>query len=64
VQWFCYPIGRFDDQTVALVRRAGYVLAVTTQAGTLQRASDPLRLSRVRVSNTTGVAGLANALGA
>lgn len=64
VQWFCYPVGRFDDRTVALVRRAGYVLAVTTRPGVTQRASDPLRLERVRISDDTDVRDLARALAA
>jgi peptidoglycan/xylan/chitin deacetylase (PgdA/CDA1 family) len=63
VQWFCYPAGRVSPEAVELVREAGYVLAVTTEQGTLQSASDPLRLTRVRVANDTGVSGLAAALG-
>ena len=62
VQWFCYPAGRVDAKSVEWVRRAGYVLATTTESGDVLSASDPLRLPRVRVSNSTGVRGLAAAL--
>lgn len=62
VQWFCYPAGAVDQNAVDWVAKAGYVLATTTQSGDVQRAADPLRLSRIRVSNTTGVRGLAAAL--
>jgi peptidoglycan/xylan/chitin deacetylase (PgdA/CDA1 family) len=59
VQWFSYPAGAFDARSVALVRRAGYVLAVTTRPGSLQEARHPLELHRYEVLDSTGVAGLA-----
>jgi peptidoglycan/xylan/chitin deacetylase (PgdA/CDA1 family) len=59
VQWFAYPAGREDARVVQLVREAGYVLAVTTQPGTTQRADAPLELHRYEVLDSTGVAGLA-----
>jgi peptidoglycan/xylan/chitin deacetylase (PgdA/CDA1 family) len=59
VQWFAYPAGRFDDRTEALVRQAGYVLAVTTEPGSAQSARAPFALHRYEVLDTTGVAGLA-----
>jgi peptidoglycan/xylan/chitin deacetylase (PgdA/CDA1 family) len=64
VQWFAYPAGRFDPRTEALVRQAGYVLAVTTQPGSLQDARAPFALHRYEVLDTTGVGGLASFLGA
>jgi peptidoglycan/xylan/chitin deacetylase (PgdA/CDA1 family) len=64
VQWFSYPAGRFDDRTEALVRQAGYVLAVTTEAGSDQDAQAPLALHRYEIQDTTGVRGLAALLGA
>jgi len=44
------------------VRRAGYVLAVTTQPGATQSASQPLLLHRYEILDTTGVRGLAGIL--
>ncbi len=62
VQWFCYPAGSVDQKSVDAVHKAGYVLATTTKSGDTLSAQDPLRLERIRVSNTTGVRGLAAAL--
>ena len=62
VQWFCYPAGSVDAASVALVKEAGYVLATTTESGDVHSAANPLQLSRVRISNSTGVRGLADAL--
>jgi peptidoglycan/xylan/chitin deacetylase (PgdA/CDA1 family) len=59
VQWFAYPAGAEDARVVALVRQAGYVLAVTTRPGTSQDASNPLELHRYEVLDSTGVTGLA-----
>lgn len=64
VQWFAYPFGAYDHRTERLVRRAGYALAVTTEYGVVQSASRPLALRRLRVLDSTGVAGLAAMLGA
>ena len=62
IQWLAYPYGRVDPQVEQLAQRAGYVLAVTTQGGTLQHADAPLLLDREEVSGTMGVAGLARLL--
>jgi peptidoglycan/xylan/chitin deacetylase (PgdA/CDA1 family) len=64
VQWLAYPFGAYDGRTERLVRRAGYVLAVTTQYGVVQPARRPLALGRLRVLDSTGVAGLVAMLGA
>lgn len=62
VQWFCYPAGSVDAKSVEAVKKAGYVLATTTKSGDTLSAQDPLQLERIRISNTTGVRGLAAAL--
>jgi peptidoglycan/xylan/chitin deacetylase (PgdA/CDA1 family) len=63
VPWLAYPIGAFDSRIERLARRAGYVLAVTTQHGTRQSAQRPLALPRLRILDSTGVRGLAQMLG-
>jgi peptidoglycan/xylan/chitin deacetylase (PgdA/CDA1 family) len=63
VQFFAYPAGRFDAQVLLLVRKAGYVLAVTTAPGEVQRADQPFLLHRYEVLATTGVDGLRALLG-
>jgi len=62
VQWLCYPAGRYNASVEDLARRAGYALAVTTEPGSVHDRSRPFAISRVRVSNTTGVGGLRAAL--
>src|SRR5512134_1655732 len=63
VPWLAYPIGAYDSRIERLARRAGYVLAVTTEWGTRQSAQRPLALSRLRILDSTGVRGLAAMLG-
>jgi peptidoglycan/xylan/chitin deacetylase (PgdA/CDA1 family) len=63
VQWLAYPFGRYDGRVEQLARRAGYVLATTTQPGVRQSARAPLALRRLRVLDSTGVTGLAAMLG-
>ena len=63
VQWFAYPFGSVDPTVERLVRRAGYVLAVTTAPGAEQSAREPFLLHRDEILDTTGVAGLAALLG-
>ena len=62
VPWLAYPYGSYDAQVEYLAKKAGYVLAVTTDWGALQSAERPLALERLRVSDTTGVSGLASML--
>jgi peptidoglycan/xylan/chitin deacetylase (PgdA/CDA1 family) len=59
VQWIAYPYGAYDARIERLTRRAGYVLAVTTEHGVVQSAGRPLALRRLRVLDSSGVAGLA-----
>jgi peptidoglycan/xylan/chitin deacetylase (PgdA/CDA1 family) len=56
VPWFAYPAGRFDRSVAAAVGRAGYLLAVTTQPGSVQ--SNRLELHRYEVLSSTGGNGL------
>ena len=58
-----FPFGRYDGRVEQLARRAGYVLATTTQPGVRQSARAPLALRRLRVLDSTGVTGLAAMLG-
>jgi hypothetical protein len=57
------PFGAHDRRVVSAVRRAGYLLAVTTIGGTRQSAAAPLELRRLSIVDSTGVAGLAAMLG-
>jgi peptidoglycan/xylan/chitin deacetylase (PgdA/CDA1 family) len=59
VEWFSYPAGAEDPAVVQLVRRAGYLLAVTTQPGSTQSAREPFLLHRDEIVRSDGVAGFA-----
>lgn len=63
VLFFAYPGGRADAAVVALVRRAGYELALTTRHGALQSSSQPLLLHRDGIYDWTGLNGLKGLLG-
>jgi len=63
VKWLAYPYGAYDSRIERLARRAGYVLAVTTEHGVVQSARRPLALRRLRMLDSTGVRGLAAMLG-
>lgn len=58
VPWLAYPFGDYDARVERIARRAGYLLAVTTEQGVVQSAARPLALRRLRVSDSTGVRGL------
>ena len=64
VPWLAYPFGRYNGRVERAARRAGYLLGVTTEPGAAQTARRPLALKRLRVLDTTGVAGLARLLNA
>ncbi len=55
VQWFAYPFGSFNDAVIAAVRRAGFVLAVTTQGGTSESSQASLTMPRIHIGRSAGV---------
>jgi len=48
---FCYPAGKYNNDTVALVKEAGYLTAVTTKSGIANQDSNLFELPRVRIKN-------------
>ncbi|MGH9896156.1 MAG: polysaccharide deacetylase family protein, partial [bacterium] len=44
---FAYPHGQLTEETVALVKQAGYRSACTSEVGAVDRSADPFRLPRV-----------------
>src|SRR5262249_62155441 len=61
VNFFCYPSGSYDAQSIKAVQDAGYLGATTTQPG-LASKDHMYTLDRVRISNSDGVSGLENKL--
>ncbi|MGB7338081.1 MAG: polysaccharide deacetylase family protein [Phototrophicaceae bacterium] len=56
---FAYPIGRYDDNTLQFMASTPVERAVTTQVGTLHTTDNRFELDRMRITDETGVAGLA-----
>ena len=44
---FCYPYGKFNDEVIAALKRAGYIAAVTTMFGRNRRARNCFKLKRI-----------------
>lgn len=57
-----YPAGRYDAAVLAFLRTTDIRLAVTTEFGAWHTTSRPHRLSRLRVTDAMGAAGLAHLL--
>ncbi len=61
VNFFCYPAGKFDPQTIQAVRDGGYLGATTELPGEASK-SNMFELHRIRVEGSDGVSGLASKL--
>jgi peptidoglycan/xylan/chitin deacetylase (PgdA/CDA1 family) len=55
VEHFAYPFGQFADETVELVRHAGYLSAVTVLHGVARASDDRYRLPRILVDGEKGL---------
>lgn len=49
VDFFCYPAGKYNDQTPGAVKTAGYLGAVTTEYGPVTLKQSPFLWSRIRI---------------
>jgi peptidoglycan/xylan/chitin deacetylase (PgdA/CDA1 family) len=58
VYWFAYPYGAVDPAVERAVRRAGFLLAVTTQGGTSASATAPLEIPRIHVGRSATARGV------
>jgi peptidoglycan/xylan/chitin deacetylase (PgdA/CDA1 family) len=63
VRVLCYPYGKQNAAVRALARDAGYEAAVIARRRLNSRSTDPLRLTRLRIAPSTGLAGLRWTLG-
>ena len=63
VYWFAYPYGAFDARVVAAVRRAGFLLAVTTRGGTTASTAAPLEIPRIHVGRSATARSVVALLG-
>ncbi len=62
VRFFCYPSGRYDAATVAVVESAGYWGAVTTAWGTELRLDNRYTWPRIRVKGNWTLGNFAHVL--
>lgn len=51
---FSYPYGNYDEQTLKLVKKAGYTNAVTVESGNIVERSNMFELKRVRPGHLGG----------
>ncbi|MBB6716677.1 polysaccharide deacetylase family protein [Clostridium gasigenes] len=49
-KYLCYPVGRYDDETIAVAKELGLQGAVTTQGGFANIKTGEFELKRVRMS--------------
>lgn len=54
---FCYPYGNYNDETVKLVKEAGYLYATTTKTGEAETQS-PFLLKRLRMPDAANTLNL------
>ena len=52
-RYFCYPGGRYGEETIAILDELGYWGAVTTADGAWHGFNDRFEWSRIRMRNTT-----------
>ncbi len=58
-RYFCYPGGRYDEQTMAIAAELDFWGALTTADGQWHNFDDRYEWSRVRMRNTTTLPGFA-----
>lgn len=57
VTGFVYPAGKYDDESIKLLKEAGYKVALTTKPGYADLGGDLFQLHRVRIDNRDGLNG-------
>ncbi|HEX2988540.1 MAG TPA: polysaccharide deacetylase family protein [Chloroflexota bacterium] len=62
IRTLSYPSGAYNQDAVVAARKAGYVIAVTTQYGTVQDHRKIMELPRVRIHGTDQIAGFRSRL--
>lgn len=54
INLFAYPSGRYNDSTIAVLKRMNFEAAFTTSAQTVKTSADRYKLGRFQVNNWTG----------
>jgi peptidoglycan/xylan/chitin deacetylase (PgdA/CDA1 family) len=53
---FCYPSGKYNNDTIAKLKELGYKTAVTTETGMASQESDLFKLPRKRIQDDSNLA--------
>jgi peptidoglycan/xylan/chitin deacetylase (PgdA/CDA1 family) len=56
---FAYPMGRYDNTALSVLKQTSTILAVTTEHGVTHTTDSRHEMRRLRIQNTTSVSGLA-----
>jgi peptidoglycan/xylan/chitin deacetylase (PgdA/CDA1 family) len=62
VNFFCYPLGKYNSDTVNLVREVGYKGAFTTETGVVVSNNNVFRMPRLRMTETINIEGFVSKL--
>ncbi len=52
---FCYPAGKYNEETESFVKSAGYTYAFSTKSGIENFLNQPYSIKRIRISGTDGI---------
>jgi len=63
INFLAYPAGRYDEATLTFMEVSGLSRAVTTEFGMVHTTDNRFQLSRVRITESVGYAGMAQLLG-
>lgn len=50
IYFFCYPSGKYNNHSFPILKKEGYLLALTTNSGTLISSDHPFEVPRLRIT--------------
>lgn len=53
--YFCYPYGKYDEQTIEILKYLDFTLAFTTKRGTVKYDTDPFQIPRYGIFPNTSM---------
>lgn len=61
--YFAYPYGQYTKDTIQLVKKAGYTMALTTRPGKVHSGTPPFEVPRYSILSTTTIRQFKNMVG-
>lgn len=49
IYFFCFPSGKYNAETLEIVKTAGYLMAVSTKEGIVHSSNSPFETTRIRI---------------